>query len=98
MKEYKVLRNNYGYKGRYWEEGKIVKFEDDDKPSHHFQLLDEWKETSEGKKAERSDPQKPIPYLPGKYPLTEKRGFASSLDSTPPQEPVTAGKALKDRK
>ena len=99
MKKYKVLRTNYGFQNRYWTQGEVANFEDEVHPPHHFQPLDEWERSSQGQVEMRRDPMKPETFIPGKYPLTKKTGFAASIiPAEDAKEPMTAGKALKDKK
>lgn len=44
--KYLVLRNNYGYQGRYWEKDAIVDLPDDAKPPHHFEPVDKAKKAT----------------------------------------------------
>lgn len=39
MKKYLVKKTNHGFKGRYWQEGQIVSFEDNVIPNKHFELI-----------------------------------------------------------
>lgn len=39
MPKYKVVRNCYGFKGKYWEKDEIVVLASDIKPPHHFKMI-----------------------------------------------------------
>ena len=39
--KYKVLRDNYGFKGGYWSKDQIVTFADHETPPEHFQRIKE---------------------------------------------------------
>ena len=39
MKTYRVIRNTWGYKGRYWTEGETVELENYEVPPKHFELV-----------------------------------------------------------
>jgi hypothetical protein len=38
--KYKVLRNCYGFQGRYWEKGQVVDLDPTSKPPEHFEPLE----------------------------------------------------------
>jgi len=40
MAKYEVLRDCYGFQGRYWEKGMIVDIDPKDNPPHHFKRVD----------------------------------------------------------
>jgi hypothetical protein len=40
MAQYQVLRDCYGFQGRYWEKGMIVDIDPKDNPPHHFKRVD----------------------------------------------------------
>jgi len=52
--KYKVLRDNYGFLGRYWKAGSIVVIQDDLKPPHHFMPLKTNQQVSVSNKEEKS--------------------------------------------
>ena len=77
MKRYRVIRDNFGFKGGYWTEGQIVDLQDDETPPKHFEPLD-------GKEPpRRQEPSEPSTFSE----MTERAGrdevpstgFASSL-------------------
>lgn len=39
MAKYEVLRDCYGFMGRYWEKGDIVEIDSKNNPPHHFKLV-----------------------------------------------------------
>lgn len=39
MSKYIVIRDNYGFKGRYWTEGEIVDLDKGEIPPNHFEIL-----------------------------------------------------------
>jgi hypothetical protein len=42
--KYRVLRDCYGFMGRYWDAGKVVEIPDNLKPPHHFEAVEATKE------------------------------------------------------
>lgn len=40
MAKYEVLRDCYGFQGRYWEKGEIVEINPKDNPPHHFKKIE----------------------------------------------------------
>ena len=93
MKKYRVLRNCSGFKGRRWNEGAEVEFEDDETPPHHFQLLSDVRTTAPSVTV-KLDPMKPIPTEIGK-PIIARTGMAAGLEPMIPQMPLTASMAAK---
>ena len=95
MKQYKVLRNCSGFKGRRWEKDMVVEFEDDATPPHHFELI---------KSGKKEAPKKEEPVaesfsgLTARMKKTPTSGFAKDYDGIKPDGQKTAGQALKNRK
>lgn len=54
-KKYLVLRDNHGFKGRYWTKDDVVEFPDDVTPPKHFELI-----TKKTKLPEGADASKPV--------------------------------------
>ncbi len=83
MKRYKVIRNCHGFQRRYWEAGKIVELDDNEKPPHHFLLIEE------GEVKKVKDPMAPVSVelnTLSSYQTspTIKTGMAAGLEKMPP--------------
>lgn len=73
MAKYEVLRDCYGFQGRYWEKGEIIDIDPKERPPIHFRLL-----TAEPKQT----PEKKITRLHGEEStdsLSKKRRFRRKL-------------------
>lgn len=68
--KYLVLRDCYGFKGRYWNAGTVVELDESENPPHHFQKIEkapepkpaekEIKTFSELQKAQVETEEKPV--------------------------------------
>ena len=104
MKQYKVLRNCWGFMLRPWKEGQIVDLPDDADPPHHFELIgtqpdpvqEPVKTEVAQEKPNLKDVMAPRSYRIGQ-PVKPVGGFAATLEDTAPKEVVPAAQAYKQR-
>jgi hypothetical protein len=102
MKQYKVLRNCWGYQLRAWKEGAIVDLPDNATPPHHFELIGtkpdpEVKTDSPVIAQEKPNPKDVMAPRTFKIgdPIRTQGGFAAQLENTAPKEVLTASQAFK---
>jgi len=103
MKQYKVLRNCWGFQKRYWAEGKIVDLPDDANPPHHFEFIGRTPDPEPyghmEPKVQEETPKKVDVMAPKQVeigkPIRTVGGFAAKADFTAPQEVLTAAQAHK---
>lgn len=99
-KEYEVLTDCYGYKGRHYLKGEKVVFNPNDEPPKHFKFIRNVEvgiPTPSMFKPEISalpkDPMRPKGLNEG----LPEGGINASIEPPKPATPVTAGKALANR-
>lgn len=96
MKEYKVLRDCWGYKGRHYVKDSFVLFDDADNPPRHFEFvrIAEAPEVAPAmfKAVLPKDPMRPRSASEG---ITPVGGMNTGMEPAKPNTPITAGEALK---
>jgi len=105
MKQYKVIRDCWGFMLRPWKVGQIVDLPDDANPPHHFELI---ATTEDGvlsapkveevaqEKPNQRDVMAPRAFTPGQ-PVKPVGGFAAKIDNTAPKQLETAAQAYQKR-
>jgi len=94
MKEYKVIRDNWGFRGRMWYKDQIVELEDDAIPPHHFELIG----SSKTPKKQKSRAKGQLAYSEMSMQAKPKGGFAHTNKEAKQQRVVTASEKLKNDK
>ena len=84
MAKYRVERNCFGFKNRYWCAGEEVELSEKDKPPRHFKRLDPLPEPTPDNAAEDKDGSGPTP-----------EEVSGSEDDTPPEHNKPSGHKKK---